>query len=345
LQYIVKGQVAAAGADEAEAVVGDFDPEMDKVMRFLQAVEDAKKCEDEAAMAALIVEHRLAREHVPSGLLQSTQVWAAMLPSMPLTAMIRNLGKMTSIGLLKPLSDHTATVVAKLEDKNALKRARVHPFSVLEALHTYRSGGGRKGSLKWDPTPEVAAALERAFYLSFGAVTPTGKRFVLGLDVSGSMGFQPIANSSITPMQGAAAMAMVTMRTEKRCSPMAFSHRLVPTGITAADSLETVLRKMESIPMGGTDCALPMIWALENGVDADVFIVYTDNETWAGATTPADALRQYRASSGIDAKLIVVGMTSGGFSIADPDDAGMMDVVGFDSNAPSVMQDFVTGGM
>jgi 60 kDa SS-A/Ro ribonucleoprotein len=39
--------------------------------------------------------------------------------------------------------------------------------------------------------------------------------------------------------------------------------------------------------------------------------------------------------------LIVVAMASNGFSIADPDDAGMMDVVGFDGAVPQLMSDFV----
>jgi 60 kDa SS-A/Ro ribonucleoprotein len=33
-------------------------------------------------------------------------------------------------------------------------------------------------------------------------------------------------------------------------------------------------------------------------------------------------------------------MVSTGFSIADPSDAGMLDVVGFDTNAPKVISDF-----
>ena len=41
------------------------------------------------------------------------------------------------------------------------------------------------------------------------------------------------------------------------------------------------------------------------------------------------------------AKLVVVGMTATGFTIADPNDAGMLDVVGFDAGAPQVMADFV----
>jgi 60 kDa SS-A/Ro ribonucleoprotein len=34
-------------------------------------------------------------------------------------------------------------------------------------------------------------------------------------------------------------------------------------------------------------------------------------------------------------------MVSNGFSIADPNDAGMLDVVGFDAAAPAVIADFI----
>jgi 60 kDa SS-A/Ro ribonucleoprotein len=43
---------------------------------------------------------------------------------------------------------------------------------------------------------------------------------------------------------------------------------------------------------------------------------------------------------GINSKLIVVGMTSTDFTIADPTDIGMLDVVGFDTGAPSIISTF-----
>ncbi|KKK70213.1 hypothetical protein LCGC14_2926230, partial [marine sediment metagenome] len=46
---------------------------------------------------------------------------------------------------------------------------------------------------------------------------------------------------------------------------------------------------------------------------------------------------------GIPAKLIVCGMTSGGFTIADPNDAGMLDVVGFNTATPKLINDFSRG--
>jgi len=85
------------------------------------------------------------------------------------------------------------------------------------------------------------------------------------------------------------------------------------------------------------------VWALENKVAADAFVIYTDSETWAGAIHPAQALRQYRERTGIPARLVVVGMVANDFSIADPSDAGMLDVVGFDTAAPELIASFVRG--
>lgn len=51
---------------------------------------------------------------------------------------------------------------------------------------------------------------------------------------------------------------------------------------------------LNKIPVGTTDCSLPMIWAQKTQTAADVFIVFTDNETFAGNTPPAMALREYR---------------------------------------------------
>jgi 60 kDa SS-A/Ro ribonucleoprotein len=190
----------------------------------------------------------------------------------------------------------------------------------------------------------VVSALEHAFYASFEAVKASGKRHLLALDVSGSMGWSTIAGlPGITPRVGSAAMAMATLRAEPWAETLAFSHRLQPLSVQRKDRLEKVLAKVDAMPMGGTDCALPMVWAARERVEVDVFVVYTDNETWHGDVHPSVALKQYRQAMGRDAKLVVVGMVANGFRIADPEDRGMLDVVGFDTAAPKVMADLARG--
>ena len=115
---------------------------------------------------------------------------------------------------------------------------------------------------------------------------------------------------------------------------------MAPLSITASDSLNDAMHKTQALDFGATDCALPMLDALEKKIPVDVFVILTDSETWAGPIHPTEALRKYRQEMGIPAKLVVVAMVANELSIADPQDAGMLDVVGFDSAAPALIADF-----
>lgn len=86
---------------------------------------------------------------------------------MPMTALIRNLNKMTAIGLLNENNEQVRLVCEKLCNADLLEKARIHPFSVLLALKQYESGHGDKGSLTWKPNAKIKDALEDAFYISF----------------------------------------------------------------------------------------------------------------------------------------------------------------------------------
>jgi 60 kDa SS-A/Ro ribonucleoprotein len=112
--------------------------------------------------------------------------------------------------------------------------------------------------------------------------------------------------------------------------------------LTPNMSLTDACNYTSRLPFGGTDCALPMLDALNQRIPADVFIIITDSETWAGNVHPTVALQKYRKTMGIpEAKLIVMGLVSNNFTIADPTDAGQLDVVGFDAAVPQVIAQFI----
>jgi 60 kDa SS-A/Ro ribonucleoprotein len=321
--------------------VGD-EPHPDEHLRLIWAFERAKRAATGREVAALVREHRLPREAVPTQLLNDPAVWEALLEEMPATALLRNLATMTRVGLLAPGGDAARTVVERIGDAARLRRARAHPIALLSALKVYAQGHGERGSGTWEPVGAVVDALDAAFYAAFRNVEPTGKRHVLALDVSGSMGVGAVAGvPGLTPRVASAAMALVTAAVEPRYQVMAFATELRSLAISPGQRLDDAVHAVSELPFGGTDCALPMLWALKHRVDADVFVVYTDSETWFGKVHPVQALREYRERTGIPAKLVVVGMVGNAFSIADPDDAGMLDVVGFDAAAPGLIADFV----
>jgi len=317
---------------------------VDSAPKILLGTEKIRRLTTEKRKAAqLIQEYKLPREVVPTELLNYPEVWEALLIDMPMTAMIRNLATMTRVGLIQPMSKAAQLIQNRVTDQRALTRARIHPIAILSALKTYAQGRGERGKHQWQPVQSIVDALDDAFYRSFKNVQPTKKRWVLAVDVSGSMDWGMISGiPGLTPRVAAGAMSMITAKTEKHHTITAFSHQMVPVDISSKKRLDDVVKTFSKISMGGTDCALPMVWALKQKIKADVFVVYTDNETWYGNIHPVQALQNYRDQMGINAKLIVVGMISNSFSIADPNDGGMLDVVGFDTATPVLMADFAS---
>jgi 60 kDa SS-A/Ro ribonucleoprotein len=316
------------------------------------------------AAAALVREYGLPREALKPEHLTSPEVWAALLEDMPMTALIRNLATMTRVGLVKGRSEATEKIVSQLGDADRIRRARVHPIAVLAALRTYASGRGARRRGEWSPAAHVVDALDGAFYAAFDNVEPAGARLLLALDVSGSMaGGQVAGVPGLSPRDASAALALVTAATEpdyevvgffagkggykKRGRPVhtGYTDGLTPLAVSPRQRLDDVVSTVSGLPFGGTDCALPMLYAQATEREIDTYVIYTDSETWAGDVHPSQALRDYRRASGIDARLVVVGMVSNGFSIADPADPGMLDVVGFDNATPQLISDFARGAL
>lgn len=321
--------------------------DIDKMPEIVAGWEIMKSTDSIMGAVNTIERYKLTWEFVPGQWQGDKRVWEALLPNLPYTALIRNLGRMTSYGLLTGINDNVKFVRDKLTNRDGLRKARVHPMQALIAWRAYMLGGSgrafqRDNALTWSANSMIAAALEDAFYLSFETVVPSGKDMLLGIDVSGSMGGQ-IANLPITCCEAATVLAMVQLRTEKNSMALGFDKGIRDMGLTKNDNFQSAFKKLHAVNGGGTDCAMPMVHALNNGMDFDQFVVLTDSETWAGAIHPAKAIEKYREKTGINAKLVVVGMTATQFSIADPKDAGMLDICGFDTSVPGIISKFAQG--
>jgi 60 kDa SS-A/Ro ribonucleoprotein len=303
---------------------------------------DAFSQTDLKRVIKLITDHEMTWEMVPTEILAFPQVWEAMLLTMPSMAMVRNLGKMTSIGLLAPGSGAVKTVLSKIRDTEKMTKARVHPMQLLLALRTYAQGRGFKGSLTWDPVTSIVDALDEAFYVAYGNVEPTGKRWLLGLDVSGSMQGSTVNNSILSCAEACGAMALVTAAVENDPVFVAFNTEATGLPISKRQRLDDVVKLIHS--MGGvTDCSAPIRYALEKRLKVDVIAIYTDGETWAGSSHSAEVLREYRKRINPDVKLINVAMTATQMTVGDPTDKNSLEVVGFDPSAVNVMNEFVKG--
>lgn len=313
----------------------------------------------------VLTEHRLPWEALPDAALTDRAVWAHMIggadyggrTGLPTTALMRQLPRLTWLGVLDDTALR-ARVVNQLTDAEQLRRARVHPFAVLLAARTYSMGHSARGSSTWTPHRQIIDALDAGFYAAYGAVEPTGKRTLLALDVSGSMGC-PAGGSPISCREASAALALVTMATDQDVDVVGFTAANARRGrwglpdaaltalpISPRQRLDDAIRAVSNLPFGGTDCALPANWARSTARDYDTIAIFTDSETWAGqAGHPHQALERYRQQVGHPVRQAVVGMTATDISIADPRDPHSLDIAGLDAAVPTLLADFSRGAV
>ena len=333
----------AANAMLKWAVKGHNDSDADVYPALINAIKCIKEnLVSDSNKIALIGQYNIPRECLPTEMLNKPEVWIAMLPNMGMTALIRNLGTMSKLGVLNPLSTGEKIVVTRLSSETEIKNAKVHPMTILMALKTYATGRGLMSSATWPVNQNVVSALNTAFYKSFEYVTPTNLNYYIGLDVSGSMGCGTVGGIQMTPREATTAIAMSLVRTEPWTYVAGFTGKMQPLpGITKTASLESACNSASRLPFGSTDCALPMLDAIDKKMNVDVFVILTDNETWCGQVHPMQALKEYRrVMNKPHAKLVILSTTPTNFSIADPLDAGCLDIPGFSSDVPSVISEF-----
>ena len=329
MNYVLKGE-PTEGAHVPSVITGK---------------ELAKRATGDREIVSLVTKYGLSWEMLPSESLNSAKVWEALLGNIPLGALIRQLPRLTRIGVIRELGGSTQAIVDRLTDQEALRKARIHPMNLLIAAKTYavgRSLQNFRSSDTWTPNPRILSALDKAFYLSFGNVKPTGKRFLNGVDTSGSMSSRIAGQPALSAAEAAAALALVTANVEDEVFTVGFDTDVYPTvDIRRGMDLPTALRNSALRTGRGTDTAGPIRWARLHKIEVDVFQLMTDNETWAGPAHTHQELAAYRREMGINAKLVVLATNASRSSVADPKDPLSLDVVGFDASVPQVISTFV----
>jgi 60 kDa SS-A/Ro ribonucleoprotein len=323
------------------------DAEAAAVIPAVDAFLAAQAVSSAAAAIAVVTGRGVPWEFLPSEFLASPGVWEALAGTVGMTALLRNLARMTRVGAIGPFAAANAEVVRRLGDAAALRAARVHPMDVFLALRVYNSGMSRPNRkappVTWEPAGEISDALEDAYDKSFGYTGPSGRRLVVAVDSSGSMRWNTVVSGG-SPLGTAYAVACA-MATQVRRIEGANAHVIEadtavhPSKITA----RTTLRQIASWEPsgGGTDLSLPFTWALRHDVQADGFLLLTDGETWAGQVQPFQALSAYRSGRNPAARVVVAAMTAAGHTIREPGDPGVLNAVGLDASLPAVLTGFI----
>ncbi|HIK10325.1 MAG TPA: TROVE domain-containing protein [Oscillatoriaceae cyanobacterium M33_DOE_052] len=286
-----------------------------------------------------IIKGRLTHEMAAPVGKMDVQAWQLLFEEMPVGAMLRNLGSLTELGVLQ--EDKTANldrVESVLNNKERLRKGRIHPLDALKALKTYQSGGRLGMSKKtWEPVPRIVDILEKTVALSFEVVEPTGKVFMHAVDISGSMGAL-VTSGVLTCCEIATTMALVTAKAEKNYAIRGFSTKFCDLEITAADTFSSAVAKASDRNFGGTDASVAYDWMIKHQFKADVICFWTDSESWAGSRHPSQALAEYRQKVNPDVKAVYITLAPYRITLVDPTDPLSWDLSGFDPGIPRVIQ-------
>ena len=214
-------------------------------------------------------------------------------------------------------------------------------MAIFLALCTYAAGHGVRGTGSWTPAQQVVDALDAAFYDALSNVTPTNRRLLLAVDVSGSMR-QNVAGTPVSAAAAAGAMALIVARTEPNHLVLGVNTAPVELRISPKMRLDAAMKVVVGKISGGTDLSVPARWLSAERIQVDGVVTLTDNETWAGRVHPVQAMAAYRSQVGGPVRNAVVAMTATGHSIGDPGDPLTLQCVGLDATIPEVIRGFVT---
>ncbi|XP_061192271.1 RNA-binding protein RO60-like [Saccostrea echinata] len=327
-----------------------------EIVDILSVIEIAKITKDVAQTKRLILKHRLVREQLPTSCLNDIGIWLALARHMPLTALVRNLGKMSKLELFKRRTSaeeeicfEEHLIIDKLKNKELLAKEMVHPFTYMLALSQYKKGENHSGKLKWPVYPQICSALEEGLYLSFINIKPTKKRFLLALDISKAMeeSVNVVGAPTLQALEVAAFMSTLAIKTENNCEAIVFKGENVDVlPVSSSNTIEEVTENIRTLAHPMTDIpadpSWPFKYAIEKKKEYDIFVIYTDSNASLGNPHPSQALQFYRQATGNkEVRLVVCNLACSDVSIGDTEDPLTLTVCGFDSYVPQIISDFL----
>lgn len=307
----------------AYATHGTLPTSATKDAQYIRVVEALSGDIPESDIIDLIAMYGLPWEVIPTEK-RTARVWAALVPHMGANALLRNMGNLAVHGVDPEVIMHR------------LYEVRTHPMTVLIAWYMYRQGHGQRSRAVWEVNQLVLKALEHLFYESFGTLQPNTNKMMVALDVSSSMTWNNYDGiEGLTPRTISAVLAMIHKISNPDTQFVAFCDTLTDFPITNTMRLDDVVAQMARMRFGGTYTALPIRKIIDESLETDSLIMYTDMQTADRETELL--LRQLRQRQPI--KFINVAMVPNKLSFAYSEDD--LNVTGFSSDLPATIDAFI----
>ena len=280
-------------------------------------------------------------EGVPHEMLTNRELtkdqWTDLVKSQGWQFVRMNLNTFTRHNLWSPTFNKY--VADRLRDPDSIAKARVLPYQLLTAF-AYAD----------DDVPLVVKdAMQDAIEIATQNTPDLGDALIM-LDVSLSMG-QPVtggrgsATSKVTCGQTAALFSACALRTSSGSRVIPFDTGVHSVKINPRDSIMTIAAQLQ-INGGGTDCSCALAHANAKGLNANLVVYLSDNESWADpsnvrTTAVIDQWNRFKKRN-LKAKLVCVDMAPNVTTQA-PNSDDIMNIGGFSDSVWEMVARFAEG--
>ncbi len=247
----------------------------------IYAYEQLKKAQTSVEQIRWIKEGQLPHEVVTGVCNMSrtgaSELWNALVPEMPVFALIRNLNALDRAGVL---DTNRSLIEKKLTDGDILRKSKILPFRFLNAFNA-------------TPKAWVKDALRQAVELTFASLPEIPGKTAVFLDSSGSMSGEYLRIGSVF------ALALFK-KTKGNGVFWLFDTAVHDPKASLHDSILTQAERITA--QGGTDTGAP-VRALRNRVDN--IIIITDEQQNSGSPFYKE-LVNYRKKYNANARAFVI---------------------------------------
>jgi 60 kDa SS-A/Ro ribonucleoprotein len=295
---------------------------------------------------------RLTWEHVPAKYLKSAEVWKTLLlhTQMPVTALIRNLVKMTRLDILQPNSEGENMVCTKLNSPSIVEQTRIHPFHVLTALTAYRRGKkektGQEEDITWAVSDRIVQALYQ-FFVHSHALPPTEKRLLLAIDIAMEME-KLVGSSCVMIKEAAVALAVVMLQNASKSDLVVFGRvtnrfEIQPQNMNAID-IESILESIHQTAdeTSKPNYSSPFMHAKQKSEVYDGIILLTSKFDAEEAAVIRNSFQEYKKEKNPNAKCVIITFCHSEH-VGSENDLDILEVEGVDSCAAKEMMEFING--
>ncbi|XP_058791736.1 RNA-binding protein RO60-like isoform X2 [Phymastichus coffea] len=327
----------------------------EELIKYFESIEYFKNCQDEIRVAALVESLNLTLDHIPGHMLKSEEVWNALVSSMNLTDLLKNLQRIHNLGFLKPNGIIVSKVIDIMSEKNVTDE-KLHPAVFLVTLKNYENSGKplsfEKRKVKEQakrplpPPPKVnkkiVDTLTKMLNYSFTTLQPTNVRYMITINMNKTMldnGCWQCGN--VNAAEAGCLIALSLLRAEKSVTVAIFTDN----GIQCVDvdmnsTLVQMMRKLEPTNVEAIDLSKPMLWAAKENKSINVFINVVD-QIYKKSDSSEEGIKAYREIMNIPkAKLVNCAMCASSTYDKQEYDTDILTVCGFDEKVPKIIEAF-----